>query len=308
VNERERELRGPDLPVRLRDLPSPPNVVFVRGELPRGPAVAIVGTRYPIEAALAFTSELVSDLVAAGVAILSGGARGIDGQAHRAALESGGNTVVVAPSGFDRPYPREHAELFHTVVANGGAYLSLVPAHVRPTQGAFHVRNAALVALAHAVVVVQAGQKSGALSAASAARRIRRPLFVVPAAPWDPLSAGCLSELERGARVLRGAGPLLRLLADQRLYGARRMGADTPLGGPQNWGVAPEESGTMPRAFTADEERGILLDLLRFGAAHPDALAVATGWPVQRIQQLLLTLTLDGVVVSDPSGWLTLLK
>lgn len=311
MNERdERELSGADRPLRLLDLPTPPAAVFVRGELPRGPSVAVVGTRTPSEAGLAFTRELVTDLVGAGVAVLSGGARGIDAAAHSAALDAGGTTVVVAPSGFDAPYPPEHADLFERVLLQRGAYVSLVPRHVKPTRGGFHARNATLVALAHAVVVVQARTVSGARSAARAARRLGRAVFVVPAAPWDELGHGCLAELERGARPLRSAASVLRFLTAQRLHGVASV-SELPTGSvppPTQRSTRTEGSASLPLPFAGHEERGILLDLLRSGADHPDVLAARTGWSVPRIQQVLLTLTLDGVVVSDPTGRLILTK
>jgi DNA processing protein len=293
------------LPVRLRDLSAPPRVAYLRGELPRGPAVAIIGTRKASLDGIAFTRQLVRDLVDAGVAILSGGAKGIDRAAHFAALRAGGVTVVVAPSGFDAPYPRRHARLYAQVLARGGAYLSLVPSHVRPTLPAFHIRNAALVALAHAVVVVQAPVVSGAINAARAARRVGRPVFVVPSAPWDPLGGGCLVELELGARPLVKAAQILKTLADLRVHAV----PPSPFG--TDAGHAPDPgTGTNPHALAAQsgtlalpfDEGRVLLNLLRSGATHPDSLAERTGWEVRRIQQLLLTLTLDGVVVSDPAG------
>src|SRR5262245_46006796 len=121
-------LSGPTLPPRFADLPRPPKLLYLWGELPRGPAVAIVGTRHATPAGLEFAETLSHDLARAGVAIFSGGAGGIDSAAHRGALRAGGTTVVMAPAGFDHPYPPENRRLFAQVVERGGAYASLVPA------------------------------------------------------------------------------------------------------------------------------------------------------------------------------------
>src|SRR6266849_4277344 len=109
-------LMGSALPSRLAHLEAPPERLFLRGELPRGPAVAIVGTRHPTTRGAEYARELAFELAQAGVAVLSGGAEGIDTEAHRGALAAGGVTVVVAPAGFEHPFPEQNAELFRAVV------------------------------------------------------------------------------------------------------------------------------------------------------------------------------------------------
>jgi DNA processing protein len=123
----ELKLSGARLPARLADLPEPPEALYLRGELPCGPAVAVVGTRHPTESALAFARGLGGALSRAGVSLLSGGAIGIDTAAHLGALDVGGATMVVAPASFDRPYPPDNAALFQQVVDAGGAYLTAEP-------------------------------------------------------------------------------------------------------------------------------------------------------------------------------------
>ncbi|MEB2322421.1 MAG: DNA-processing protein DprA, partial [Sorangiineae bacterium] len=168
----ERCLRGAARPPALADLPEPPEVLYLRGELARAPAVAIIGTRAPSPGALGYTRSLASALGRAGVTIVSGGAVGIDAAAHEGALDAGGSCLVVAPSGYERPFPRENAPLFRAVVERGGAYLSLVPGDVPASRGAFFLRNAVLVALADLVILVEAPYRSGARNAAAAAHRL----------------------------------------------------------------------------------------------------------------------------------------
>src|SRR6187402_954396 len=142
----ERCLMGSELPGRLADLECPPERLYVRGELPRGPAVAIVGTRTPTPEAAEFAEELAVALATADIAVISGGAAGIDTAAHRGALAAGGCTVVVAAAGFDRPFPKQNASLFRRVLTNGGAYVSIVPGDQPSISSGFFTRNSYLVA------------------------------------------------------------------------------------------------------------------------------------------------------------------
>ncbi len=212
-------LVGPTLPVRLRDLREPPTAMYLRGALPRGPAVAVVGTRDPSGEAVEFTRDLAAALAAEGVAIYSGGAKGIDLAAHEGTLEAGGATVVVAPAGFHRPFPEDHGGVFHRIVERGGAYLSAFPDDEPARLGHFLLRNAHLAALVHALVVVQCDFRSGARNAARRARELGRVVFAVPHSPWFAEGAGCNRELERGAIPLRAPAQVLSALAQQNLRG-----------------------------------------------------------------------------------------
>lgn len=291
-------LSGPTLPARLADLPSPPRLLYVRGELPRGPAVGIVGTRYPTADGIAFAEELAHDLALAGVAVVSGGAKGIDTAVHRGALRAGGVTIVVGPAGFDRPYPDQNARLFEEVVERGGAYVSLVPDGTKVRRHLFFARNACLVALAHALVVVEAGFRSGALNASHWARDLERPLLVVPHAPWATKGRGCLIELRRGALLCEGPSDVLRELERiQRVpYEARQAPLQVDLPFPDvAIGQLADEGDRVKAALAA-------------GATHLDQIAALTGLSLGAIQSQILTLTLDGVLAPDPSGPLALLK
>ena len=292
----EVRLAGSSLPGRLADLDAPPTELFLRGELPRGPAVAIVGTRHPTQAYADFARTLAEDLARAGVAVLSGGAKGIDTEAHRGALAAGGVTVVVAPAGFDRPFPEGNAALFRDVVESGGAYLSLVRAECPAGRGVFFARNAILIALSHLVVVVESPVRSGARNAAAHARRLGRPLFVVPAAPWDMNARGSLLELQNGARVLITVKDLLKALREQNLHPIPSVSAALPA--PSFQQEILDFSGTS-QAGTA---RAAVLSAVQHGAGSSDEIGLATGLPASRVSELILTLRLEGVLVTDPSG------
>jgi DNA processing protein len=261
-------------------------LLYLRGELPRGPAVAVVGTRYPSPEAVAFTRSFAAELAAAGVAVLSGGAEGIDTAAHEGALDVSGVTVVVAPGGFNRPFPAENAALFRRVVDSGGAYLSLRADDAAADQAIFFARNACLVALAHAVVVTQRPFRSGASNAAKWARRLGRPLFVVPHSPWVTEGKGSLQELRWGAIPIDRAKEVLVHLRTAGLH-------PLPL-------TAATQVELWPAAVPSDEDPVLLA--LKSGACHADEISERTGLSLATVQQRILTLALSGVLVPGPLG------
>ena len=164
-------------------------------------AVAIVGSRAASGTGMERAHGLAKHLAAAGVHVVSGGALGIDGAAHRGALAGGGTTTVVLGSGVDVPYPARHASLFEQVVAHGGALVSMLPRGTEPRPHTFPQRNPLIAALADVVIVVEADVKSGSLSTAKAARELGR---IVAAWPGSP---GC-------QRLLRGGAAIVDNVAD----------------------------------------------------------------------------------------------
>lgn len=303
-----RKLAGAELPPRLRDLPEPPEHVFVAGELPRTYSVAIVGTRKASPEALDFASTLARELVLEGVAVLSGGAKGIDTAAHLGALDAAGATVVVAPSSIDRPFPAENAALFERIVEEGGAVLTPYESDTPARRHRFFYRNSLLAALCHALVVVETRFRGGARNAASAARSLGRPVLAVPAAPWTKSGGGCILELKAGARIAASASDVLDALGLASRCQDASPGA-TPASRPDTPSLLlwPDGLVTGRRADDGGEDGNALVELLRVGPLWPDEICRELGLPAQRVQELLLTLTLDDVVVSEPSGRVALL-
>ena len=301
-----RLLTGAECPHRLADLPRPPRTLYLHGELPRGPAVAIVGTRHPTKPAAAFARRLATTLTSAGVCVFSGGALGIDSAAHEGALNADGPTVVMAPAGFEAPFPERNRELFQRIVASGGAYLSLVPDAQPAKTSAFFARNACLAALTHVLVVVEAPFRSGARNAASWARKLGRPLLVVPSVPWNKRGAGSLLEIRNGAKLCTAPRDVLEELERQLLARFPRE--------PRS--VAPDRLQTE-LAFTApgprrvpgipcssQEEKEQVRGAITAGARHLDDVCERTGLPAGAVQNHVLTLTLEGALAPDPQGWL----
>lgn len=203
-------LPAPDYPGRLRELPDAPHLLYVRGAiLPADMnAVAIVGSRRCSPYGLRTAGRLAADLARAGYTVVSGLALGIDGAAHRGALEAGGRTLAVLAGGLSAIYPPEHVGLADEVAARG-ALLTETPLLMSPQRGMFHARNRLISGLARAVVIIEANDKSGALITARHAAEQGREAFAVPANVDSPLSAGSLRLLRDGVRLIRHADDLI---------------------------------------------------------------------------------------------------
>jgi len=285
-------LASAEYPPRLRDLERPPEVVHVTGELPRGHAAAIVGTREPTSEAEAFAYELARGLADRDVVVYSGGALGIDTAAHRGALASGGRTVVVAPSSFDCPFPEENGSLFEQIVEGGGAFLTTHPPGTPAARHHFFARNHVLAALVDVLVMVESRYRGGARNALKAARRLGRKVLVVPGSPWNPKASGCLLEIRNGAPLATSVDDVL-----------------IALGLPKRAGAAPVRPARRSVFLEGqDPDRFSVLAALENGSIDVDALCQATGLGAARVQAMLLTLTLEGIVVSGPSGRVSLVS
>lgn len=272
-------------PARFGDLGAhAPVVLWARGDpealLPR--SVAIVGARASTGYGEHVTAELAGDLAASGLSVVSGGAYGIDGAAHRAALGVGGQTVAFLAGGVDRAYPAGHQELF-VRIRDAGAVVSEVPCGTPPTRWRFLARNRLIAAAGAATVVVEAGWRSGSLNTAGHAAALGRPLGAVPGPITSAASAGCHRLLrEYQARCVTSAAEVRELLGDDSATG-------------------PDESGAEP--VHPDHVR--LRDALSERSARsPADLARRSGLSVERITSILGMWALEGSVSRRDDGWL----
>ncbi|HXK09031.1 MAG TPA: DNA-processing protein DprA [Vicinamibacteria bacterium] len=221
----------PDYPAWLRRVYAPPLVLWTRGGLVAGEgerAVAVVGSRAATGLGLAFARALGRDLAEAGVAVVSGLARGIDGAAHRGALEGRGRTVAVLGSGLDRLYPPENRSLAQAIEADG-AVVSEFPLGAPPWKANFPRRNRVIAGWARATVVVEAGARSGALSTARAALDEGRDVMAVPGHPSQPAAQGVNALLRDGAILVRGADDVLAEIGLARAAPGREEPVDEVL-------------------------------------------------------------------------------
>jgi DNA processing protein len=203
----------PDYPELLSHLTDPPHLLYYRGGLEKrdGKAVAVVGSRHCTGYGQRAAEHIAAGLVRAGYTVVSGLARGIDGVAHRAALQAGGRTVAVLAGGLSRIYPPEHAALAKEVEASG-ALISEASMDMEPLPGTFHARNRLISGLALAVVVVEANEKSGALITVRHALDQGRTVCAVPGPIDSPASAGTNELIRQGAVLVRGVEDVLEEL------------------------------------------------------------------------------------------------
>ena len=267
-------------PERLSDLGAhAPTALWVRGSAASLAAVgaAIVGARAASSYGEHVAGLLAGELAAQGVLVISGGAYGIDGAAHRAALGADGATVAVLAGGVDRAYPAGHSQLFARI-AESGAVVSELPCGTAPTKWRFLARNRVIGALAAATVVVEAGWRSGSLNTAGHAATLGRPLGAVPGSILSSTSAGCHRLLrEYDARCVTSAADVRELIGERALAAS---------------------------ATPADADLMRLRRALRGRTARDaDELAQRSGLTRRRVEALLGVLSLEGLAEREEDGW-----
>jgi DNA processing protein len=260
-------------PVRLREIHAPPPMLYVWGEVREEDrwAVAVVGTRRATAYGKSIARDVATILAASGVTVVSGLARGIDSIAHRAALDAGGRTLAVLGSGLDQLYPPEHRQLAQSIAAQG-AVLSDYPLGTRPEPKNFPPRNRIISGLSLIVVVIEAGEGSGALITADFAIEQGRDVFAVPGDIHRPASRGT-------NRLIRlGAHPLL---SPEDVMEALNLDL-----------VARQE--LVPAKMPEDETERRVLEALSSEPLHVDELQRRCGLPVSQITASLAMLELKG--------------
>jgi DNA processing protein len=260
-------------PPRLKAIFDPPPSLYLRGsggpELLGRRAVGVVGARSCSPYGAQVARMLGRELAAAGLVIVSGLARGIDGEAHRGALESGGPTVGVLGCGIDRDYPAANAALSRRM-EDGGLVVSEYEAGVEPAPWRFPARNRIIAGLCEAVVVVEARERSGALITADFALDEGREVFAVPGEITSALSVGSNALLRLGATPLTGSGDVLEALGIERAAAGEdpdvseaarrvlRLVRDTPSAADELVARASLEAGAVSIALTELELAGLV--------------------------------------------------
>jgi len=262
-------------PERLKEIEQPPPVLYLRGELiPEDTwAVAIVGTRRVTPYGRQVTEQVASFLAANGITVVSGLARGVDAIAHNAALRAGGRTLAVLGSGVDRIYPPENRAMAEQIFEHGAVLSDYAPG-TPPESSNFPPRNRIISGLSMAVIVIEAGETSGALITAEFAAEQGREVFAVPGNILAPQSKGTNKLIQRGALPLLSVDDIMQAL------NLTRVG----------------QHKAARKALPADEIEAKLLTAIGEEPLHVDEIRNQTGLPVEKVSATLVMMELKGMV------------
>ena len=276
---------SPDYPALLREIPDPPLVLYIAGErqLLSAQQLAIVGSRNPTPMGRENARAFAKSLAGAGLVITSGMALGVDGAAHRGALEAGGKTIAVAGTGLDRVYPARHRDLAHEIVKQG-ALVSEFPLGTPPLPENFPVRNRIISGLSLGVLVVEAALQSGSLITARMANEQGREVFAIPGSIHAPQARGCHALIRQGAKLVETAQDIIEELG--------------PLAG-----VALQTAHeTTSLTSRLDPTMVTLLEHIGHDPVSIDTLIERSGLTADAVSSMLLQMELNGLVANCPGG------
>ncbi len=286
----------PEYPRRLTTIPAAPPLLYLRGTLEQSDAnaIGIVGSRACTSYGKRMAERIAAGLARAGWTVISGLARGIDGAAHRAALDAGGRTIAVLAGGLSKIYPPEHTDLAEQI-AQRGCLISETPMTVAPQPGMFPARNRIISGLSRAVLVVEAGHKSGALITVDHAADQGREVFALPG-PVDSLaSMGCLELIRKGARMIRDADDLI----------ADLQGIVPPDPPPER---NAKQTAVEPSPIEQSAPQGLdplqmqIWELLAESPLHADEISRRTGTPIAVLTSALMQLEFKKLIRRLPGN------
>ena len=266
---------SPAYPQRLKETYDYPPVLYVRGNLlPEDECcLAVVGTRRATVYGRQVTEEIVSDLARNKITIISGLAKGIDSIAHRAALEASGRTIAVFGCGLDIVYPAENAKLAREIMEHG-ALISEYPLGIRPKADNFPRRNRIMSGMSLGVLVVEAGESSGALITANQALEQNRDVFAIPGSILSPASKGANHLIQEGAKLVRNYVDVLEEL---------------------NLAMVAQQL-EMKELLPTDETEAVLLKQLSHEPTHIDEVCRHSNLTTALVSSTLSTMELKGMV------------
>ncbi|MBC7676256.1 MAG: DNA-protecting protein DprA, partial [Rhodoferax sp.] len=292
-----------DYPVALMDLPDAPPVLWVQGDMAllNRPAIAMVGARNASSLGLRMARRLAETLAEAGFVVVSGLARGIDAEAHEAALATG--TIAVQAGGVDVIYPTENAALAGKIAVQG-CRISEQPMGMEPQARHFPLRNRIISGLSQAVIVVEAAARSGSLITARNALDQGRDVFAVPGHPFDARASGCNMLIRDGATLIRSAADVIEALGGDRpaLAGGGRVVVALE---PVTRAVLP---GPVPTRRPLAEIAALhskILDRLGPSPLAEDQLIRDLAMPAAFVAPELLSLELEGRIQRQAGGLLS---
>lgn len=271
---KELTLKSPDYPERLRHIAMPPEQLYILGpdvnELLARPSVTVVGSRKVSAYGKTVTTQLTGELAKAGIVIISGLAFGVDSLAHQAALDAGGLTIAVLPSGVTNIYPATHVGLARQILQQGGALISEYPADQIAYKMTFVARNRIASGLGDALLITEAAEKSGTLHTANFALEQGRPVLAVPGNITSPTSAGTNNLMKTGATPVTNVQDVFQALGLEFTQNRREA----------------------PRSGNPNEQ--ILLDLLFTGVDDGSELLAKSELEISIYNQTLTMLEIRG--------------
>ena len=276
-------------PSTLREIHDAPAVMYYRGTIEPADqiAVALVGSRKCTLYGRQIAERLASGLAKAGVTVISGLARGIDGAAHRGAIDAGGRTFAVMATGLATIYPPEHRDLADEVAGNGALITECVLDQA-PVAGLFPQRNRIISGLSMGVVIVEAARRSGALHTARHAMEQGREVFAVPGRIDNPSCEGCLDLLRDGAKLVRSVDDILEELG--------------PLTAPV--AVSETEEVHVPRELNLSDQQKSILNLITTDPQHIDVILRNSEIESSRTLSTLTILEMKRLIQRLPGGYL----
>lgn len=277
-------------PEILKEIPDPPAVLFTRGDFAARDrfSIAMVGSRRCTLYGQQQAERFANQLARAGFTIISGLARGIDGAAHRGALQAGGRTIAVLATGVHDVYPPEHEDLAREI-ASHGVVVSESPFHQAPTPGMFPQRNRIISGLSVGVLIVEAARNSGALHTAKHALEQGRDVFAIPGRIDSLASEGCHDLIRDGATLVRSVDDILETLGQN----ARPSGTDKV-----------EKSEEVPRDIVLNDQEKLILNSLTLDPLHIDEIVRAVNQEPSRVLQTLTILEMKRLIKRLPGGHL----
>ena len=278
----------PDYPSALRAVDPPPPIITVFGDIGlfKQPAIAIVGARNASAAGRKIARDFASELGKAGYVIVSGLARGIDGEAHAASLDTG--TIAVLGGGIDHIYPPQHDRLYSAVV-NQGVIVSESPFRHRATAKDFPRRNRIITGLSRGTVVIEAAERSGSLISARTAMEQNREVMAVPGSPLDPRSRGANRLIQQGAALVSSSDDILDVIDSMSAMQFRS---------PPSYAFEGEPGSDMLPEHQIDAVR----EALSFTPMKLDDIAIAANISAARCAAILMELELSGIARTLAGG------
>jgi len=298
-------LQCKEYPQLLKNISNPPPLLYIHGstECLNDPQIAIIGSRNPTPGGASSAYEFAKYLSNTGFAITSGLALGIDGQAHKGALEGGGPTIAVTATGIDRVYPARHRKLAHQIVEQG-AIVSEFPVGTQPKAENFPRRNRIISGMSHGTLVVEAALRSGSLITARYASEQNREVFAIPGSIHNPLAKGCHRLIRDGAKLVETAQDIMEEMAsviDIQSITPHEKPAD-------NSHEHDAHKSTLTNTGNDTTEYQQLLDKMGFDPITIDALVISTGQTPESLSAMLLILELQNQVAANGGGTYTRLK